>query len=111
MKQKPVEAKVEVQGRRGPEGEPDRQWLLKSLGGILEIAMDRVSGPKTTALDRIRWSRVVIAAGQACNSVLRDVELEALKQQIKELKELTLAKLSDEQGANQEGDTGTQTDR
>jgi hypothetical protein len=72
--------------------------------------MERVTTPKTSSLDRIRWSRVVIAAGQACNSILRDVEMDALKQQISELKELTMAKLSDEQGEDQEGNTETPTD-
>jgi hypothetical protein len=85
--------------------EPDRQWLLHQLQEVLEIAMERISNPKTPAPDRIKWSRVVIAAGQACNSVLRDAEIDDLKQQIEELKKLTLAKLSDEQESNQEGDT------
>lgn len=73
--------------------------------------MERVTNPKTSSLDRIRWSRVVISAGQACNSVLRDVDIEALKKQIEDLKTLTTAKLGDEQGENQERDSETSTDR
>ena len=65
--------------------------------------MQRVTSHKTSALDKMRWSRVVIAAGQACNSVLREVEMEALKKQVEELKALTMAKLGDEQGTDQEG--------
>jgi hypothetical protein len=90
--------------------EPDRQWLLHQLREVLEISMERISNPKTPAPDRIKWSRVVISAGQACNSVLRDAEIDDLKHQIKELKELTLAKLSDEQESDREGDTETSTD-
>lgn len=48
-------------------------------------------------------SRIAIAAGQACNAILRDVEIDALKQQINELKELTLAKL-DDAGEDHNGD-------
>jgi len=82
--------------------EEDRRWLLQRLHEILEIAMQRVTGPKTPAGDRVKWSRIVISAAQACNAVLRDVEIEALKQQIAELKALTLAKLSDEEEDGEE---------
>ena len=66
--------------------------------------MQRVTSPKTPAPDRIKWSRIVIAAGQACNAVLRDVEIDALKQQINELKQLTLERLSEDKdsGANED---------
>ena len=93
-----------------PEDETSRDWLLQRLHNILEIAMERVENRKTPPGDRIKWSRIVIAAGQACNSVLRDVEIDALKHQIQELKELTLARLSDEQENDREGDTETSTD-
>jgi hypothetical protein len=36
----------------------------------------------------IKWSRIAIASGQACNAILRDVEIDQLKQQINELKTL-----------------------
>jgi hypothetical protein len=64
--------------------------------------MERVTNPKTAAPDRIKWSRVLISAGQACNSVLRDVEIETLKQQIEELKEITEERFADEQNHDQE---------
>lgn len=80
--------------------EETRQWLLQQLREILEIAMQRVTNPKTPASDRIKWSRIAIAAGQACNAVLRDVEIDALKQQITELKQLTLSKLSEDKDAD-----------
>jgi len=79
-----------------------REWLITQLRGVLEIAMDRVTHRKTPPADRIKWSRIVIAAGQACNSILRDVDIEALKQQIQDLKQLTEERLSDEQGIDQE---------
>jgi metal-dependent amidase/aminoacylase/carboxypeptidase family protein len=41
----------------------------------LEIALERVTNTKTSAADRVMWSRIVIAGGQACNSVLRDAEI------------------------------------
>jgi hypothetical protein len=66
----------------------------------MEIAMQRVTSPKTPAPDRIKWSRIVIAAGQACNAVLRDVEIDALKQQINELKQLTLERLSEDKDSD-----------
>lgn len=90
--------------------QPTREWLLERLRLVLEIAMERVTNTKTSAPYRMKWSRIVIAAGQACNSILRDVEIEALKQQIKELKELTLEKLTDEQAEPEEGDPETSTD-
>lgn len=57
--------------------------------------MQRVTTAKTPSSDRIKWSRIAIAAGQACNAILRDVEIDSLKQQINELKQLTLARLED----------------
>jgi len=77
--------------------EETRQWILGHLREIMTIAMQRVTNPKTPASDRIKWSRIAIAAGQACNTVLRDVEIEALKQQINELKQLTLERLDDQE--------------
>lgn len=69
--------------------------------------MERVTHPKTPTPDRTKWSRTVIAAGQACNSVLRDVEVEMLKEQIRELKAITTARLSDESGEDQTGNSQT----
>jgi hypothetical protein len=91
----------------------NRQWLLMRLREILEIAMQRVTNPKTPASDRIKWSRIVITAAQASNAVLRDVEIETLKQQIAELKELTLAKMDEgeiEDGTDQTRNAETPTD-
>jgi hypothetical protein len=93
--------------------EASRQWLLERLREILEIAMQRVTNPKTPAPDRIKWSRIVIAAAQASNAVLRDAEIETLKQQIAELKALTLAKLGEgdvEDRADQTRDEETPAD-
>jgi hypothetical protein len=81
-----------------------REWLIKQLHDVLEIGMSRVTHPKTPPSDRIKWSRIVIGAGQALNSILRDVEIEELKQQIGELKQLTEERLIDEQGSDQEAD-------
>jgi hypothetical protein len=93
--------------RKGSE-EGTREWLLARLRDILEIAMHRVTNPKTGAQDRIKWSRIVIAAGQALNGILRDVEIDALKQQINELRTLTLERLGeDEQGEDQGDQAGT----
>jgi hypothetical protein len=85
----------------------------------MQIAMQRVTNPKTPASDRIKWSRIAIAAGQACNAVLRDVEINELKQEINELKQLTLEKTGEdedeESDANEDqrdqtGSQQTQTD-
>jgi hypothetical protein len=80
--------------------EETRQWILEHLREVMEIAMQRVTSHKTLASDRIKWSRIAIGAGQACNLVLRDVEIDALKQQINELKQLTLSKLSEDKDAD-----------
>jgi len=80
--------------------EETRQWILEHLREVMEIAMQRVTSHKTLASDRIKWSRIAIGAGQACNAVLRDVEIDALKQQINELKQLTLSKLSEDKDAD-----------
>ena len=82
-----------------PAQEETRQWILEHLREVMEIAMQRVTSHKTLASDRIKWSRIAIGAGQACNAVLRDVEIDALKQQINELKQLTLSKLSEDMDA------------
>ena len=84
--------------------EQTRQWLLKRLREVMEIAMQRVTNAKTPAPDRIKWSRIAIAAGQACNAVLRDVEIDALKQQINELKQLTLERLSEDKDSDADED-------
>jgi hypothetical protein len=83
---------------------PTRQWLLQELREIMEIAMQRVVSNKTSSSDRIKWSRIAISAGQACNAVLRDVETDALKQQINELKQLTLSKLSEDKDSEADED-------
>jgi len=62
--------------------------------------MQRVTSSKTPASDRIKWSRIAIGAGQACNAILRDVEIYALKQQINELKQLTLERLSEDKDSD-----------
>jgi len=69
----------------------------------MEIALDRVTGPKTPPPDRIKWSRIVIAASAASNSVLRDVEIDALKKEISELKALTEEHLKDDNELDQAG--------
>jgi hypothetical protein len=76
----------------------------------MEIAMQRVTSPKTPGPDRIKWSRIAIAAGQACNAVLRDVEIDALRQQISELKQLTLARLSEEEESAEDRADQTRTE-
>ena len=80
-----------------PTQEETRRWILQRLSEIMEIAMERVTNRKTPASDRIKWSRIAIGAGQACNAVLRDAEIDALRQQINELKQLTLERLSEEE--------------
>ena len=79
-----------------------REWLIKELRDVLEIGMSRVTHLKTPPPDRIKWSRIVIAAGQALNSILRDVEIEELKQQITELKAITTERLNAEQEIDRE---------
>jgi len=67
--------------------------------------MQRVTSAKSSASDRIKWSRIAMAAGHACNAILRDAEIEALKQQIKELKQLTLEKLGEKEPNSHEDGT------
>jgi hypothetical protein len=43
--------------------EVTREWVLKKLGNILDIAMNRVAHPKTPAQDRLKWSRIVVSTG------------------------------------------------
>jgi len=86
------------------ERAPSRDWLLAMLREIIELAMNHVRSDKVPRQERIKWSRILIAASQVCNSVLRDVEIETLKEQIRELKELTVAKSGDEPRGDQEGD-------
>jgi len=85
-----------------------REWLIKQLRRVLEIALDRVESPKTPPNDRIKWCRVVIAAGQATNSILHDVDIEALKEQVNELREMTEERFEDEQDSDQESDSANQ---
>lgn len=76
--------------------EPTREWLLQQLRRVMEIALDKLTNPKTAPPDRIKWSRIVIAAGASANSVLRDVEIDDLRRQIMELKTLAVEKAEDE---------------
>ncbi|MGB9024161.1 MAG: hypothetical protein WCC94_12110 [Candidatus Bathyarchaeia archaeon] len=97
----PPTSSVEHANDAAPAAEEQtRQWLLQQLREIMEIAMQRVTSSKTPASDRIKWSRIAIGAGQACNAILRDVEIDALKQQINELKQLTLSKLSEDKDSD-----------
>lgn len=108
----PVLDETKTRASKGVQ-EASRQWLLEQLREILMIAVQRVTNLKTPAPDRIKWSRIVIAAAQASNAVLRDVEIEALKQQIAELKALTLARLDEddiEDRTDQARDQETQAD-
>jgi hypothetical protein len=84
--------------------EETRQWILEHLREVMQIAMHQVTSTKTLAADRIKWSRIAIAAGQACNAVLRDVEIDALKQQINELKQLTLSRVSEDKDSEADED-------
>jgi len=100
---------VEERTGRGEDvQEPTRQWLLQELRRVMEIALDRVTGPKTPPEDRIKWSRIVIAAGGACNSVLRDVEIDALKKEISELKAMTEEHLKDDNELDEAGNREAQ---
>lgn len=96
----------EDQAPAGSPSEPTREWLLQQLRRVLEIALDKVTNPKTAPPDRIKWSRIVIAAGASCNSVLRDVEIDELRREIMELKALTRENEEgeDENRSNQAGD-------
>jgi len=85
-------------------GDTNREWLLNQIRHVLEIGIGRVTHSKTSPADRIKWSRIVIAAGQALNAVLRDVEIEDLKRQIEELQQLAGEQEVDEQGDDQESD-------
>ena len=90
-----------------PKDEPTRKWLLLSMRQIVEIALDRVTNPKTLAADRIKWSRVLISAGQVTNGILRDVEIEELKRQVMELKDLTTERMKEDEDQDEidsEGD-------
>jgi hypothetical protein len=92
-----------VEASRQSGSEPTRQWLLQELRRVMEIALDRVTNSKTAAEDRIKWSRIVIAAGGACNSVLRDIEVDELKHEITELKTLQAEKLDEEEDDEDRG--------
>jgi len=104
---KPDESE-ERTGRVEDVEEPTRQWLLVELRRVMEIALDRVTGSKTPPEDRIKWSRIVIAAGGACNSVLRDVEIDLLKKEISELKALTEEHLKDDNELDEAGNREAQ---
>ena len=92
----------EEKASAGSPSGPTREWLLQQLRRVMEIALDKVTNHKTPAPDRIKWSRIVIAAGASSNSVLLDVEIDELRRQIMELKALT--------AANEEGEDGNSGD-
>ena len=104
---KPNESEERMERAEDAQG-PTRQWLLQELRRVMEIALDRVTGTKTPPEDRIKWSRIVIAAGGACNSVLRDVEIDALKKEISDLKALTEERLKDDNELDEAGNRETQ---
>jgi len=67
---------------------PDRDRLLRILGGLMEMVVKHMNDPKTRWDEKLRWSRVLISAGNVCNSVLRDVEVGRLKEEVEELERL-----------------------
>ena len=67
---------------------PDREQLLRILGGLMELIVKHMNDPKTRWSEKLKWSRVLISASGVCNSVLRDVEVEKLKEQVEELERL-----------------------
>jgi len=67
---------------------PDREQLLRMLGGLMEMIVKHMNDPKTRWDEKLKWSRVLISASDVCNSVLRDVEVDKLKEQVEELEKL-----------------------
>lgn len=47
-----------------------------------------MNDPKTRWDEKLKWSRVLINASSICNSVLRDVEVDRLKEEVDELERL-----------------------
>ena len=73
---------------------------MASKREIIDLATERVTNPRTPAPHSVKWSGMVIAASQACNAVLRDIEIDQLKQQINKLRQLTLSRLSEDKDVN-----------
>lgn len=67
---------------------PDRERLLRMLGGLTEMVVKHMNDPKTRWDEKLKWSRVLINASNVCNSVLRDVEVDRLKEEVEELERL-----------------------
>jgi len=68
------------------EGKPEREWILRQLAGLVSYAKAKIMDHNTGKTDRIKWSRVLVSAAQACTHALKDQELDELREEIKELK-------------------------
>jgi hypothetical protein len=70
------------------EGKPDREWILQQLVGLVSYAKTKIADSNTSKEERIKWARVLVAAAMAASNTLRDQEIDELKIEIKQLKEL-----------------------
>lgn len=68
------------------EGKPNRDWILKQLGGLVNFSRIKIGDSNTGKHDRIKWSRVLVSVAMACSHALRDKELDELKEEVRQLK-------------------------
>ena len=79
--------------KRGTDGQPNltinhplsRLKALKRLNGLVQVASYRVQYRYTSNRDRLAWSRVLVSTLAAAGPLLRDADLDELKQRVEEL--------------------------
>ena len=59
-----------------------RSDVLKSLKLVLDFACAKLENRKTPRRDRLAWSRVVAACAAASGTLLRDADLDSMKERL-----------------------------
>jgi len=68
------------------EGQPERGWLLAQLSGLVNYAKIKIMDSNTDRSDRIKWSRILVAAASACSRTLSEKQLDEIETMLKEMK-------------------------
>jgi hypothetical protein len=61
-------------------------YLLGKLKGLFELSLDKTTKKQTPSARKIQWARISIQSASVMASILKNVELEELRDEIEALK-------------------------
>ena len=61
-------------------------YLLGKLKGLFELSLDKTTKKQTPSGKKIQWARIAIQSASVMASILKDVELESLRDEVEALK-------------------------